>query len=121
MVSASLLFDAASSVLRQNGESIGSIPGKSFATALGVASQPFSSKMFADNEVSSGSGPNIDLGVTSQVKDWIAKTRPNFGFVGGGPRVAGGVQEDNEAQLTWYNNFRLRVVYNPAQNPRAPQ
>jgi hypothetical protein len=121
IVSASLLFDAAASVLRQGGGSVGTIPGKSFATTLGVATQAFSSKMLDDNVVSLGTSANTDIGVTSQVKDWIEKARPNFGFVVGGPRFAGGVFEDNDAQLTWYSNFRLRVVYNPAQNPRAPQ
>ena len=28
--------------------------------------------------------------------------------------------ENNKATLSWYENFNLRVVYNPALNPRAP-
>jgi hypothetical protein len=120
IVSASLLFDTASSVSRQNGESLGSIPGKSYATTLGMATQAFSAPMFADNDAPLGPGPTFDIGVTSQVKDWVAKARPNFGFVVGGPRSAA-IYEDNDAQVSFYQNFRLRVVYNPAQNPRAPQ
>ena len=122
IVSSDLLFDTAASVSRQNGESIGTIPGKSFATTLGVATMAFTPKMPADNDVSLGPGPAIAIGVTSQVKDWVGKVRPNFGFVVGGPRTAGAdPYEDNDAQVTWYSNFRLRVVYVPAQNPRAPQ
>ena len=29
--------------------------------------------------------------------------------------------ENNEGKLSWYGNFKLRIVYNPALNPRAPQ
>jgi hypothetical protein len=124
IVSADFLFDGAASAERSNGETVGQVPPKSFATTLGVGTQTFTPSMPDDNEVSLPTGPNIDVGVTSQVRDWVNKTRPNFGFVVWGPRGPvdpSSPQEDNDAQVTWYGNLRLRVTYNPAQNQRAPQ
>jgi hypothetical protein len=78
-----------------------------------------------DNEASiAGLTGSIDVGVSGQVRDWISKAHPNFGFVIWGP--TGPVDpsnppENNDAKVSWYGNIRLRVIYNPAQNPRAPQ
>jgi hypothetical protein len=124
VTAAELLFDTQASVSRSGGESIGQIPGTSHATTLGVGTQAFSPRMPADNEASLPGGPAITVGVSGQVRDWIDHSRPNFGFVISGPR--GPVDfhnppKDNDAKVSWYGNVRLRVTYNPAQNPRAPQ
>lgn len=124
VVSADFLFDTANSVNRSGGETTGQIPPKSVATTLGVGTQAFSPAMPDDNEASLPSGPNIDVGVSGQVRDWVSKARPNFGFVIWGPRGPvdpNNPPEDNDAQVSFYTNFKLRIVYNPAQNPRAPQ
>ncbi|HTP27287.1 MAG TPA: hypothetical protein VMK12_16750, partial [Anaeromyxobacteraceae bacterium] len=68
-------------------------------------------------------GPSFDIGVSSQVRAWLGG-RSNFGFIIGGPRptaTSSSYPQDNDAQMSWYGNFRLRVLYNPAMNPRAPQ
>ncbi len=125
IVSADLLFDTVASVSRSNGETTGQNPAQSFATTLGEGTGKFTTKMPDDNEVSlTPASGSIDVGVSSQVRDWITKAHPNFGFVLWGP--TGPVDpnnppEDNDAKVSWYTNFKLRVVYNPAQNPRAPQ
>jgi len=125
IVSADLLYDAQNSISRSNGETTGQSPPQSFATTLGVGTQAFSFAMPDDNEASlPTSGPSFDVGVSSQVRDWISGAHPNFGFVIWGPRPPvdpGNPPEDNDAQITWYGNFKLRIVYNPAQNPNAPQ
>jgi len=124
VVSANFLFDTASSIARSGGETTGQNPAKSVATTIGVGTQPFSSGMPDDIEASLPSGPSIDVGVSSQVRDWVSKTRTNFGFIIWGPRGPanpGNPPEDNDAQVSWYTNFKLRIVYNPALNPRAPQ
>jgi len=125
IVAAELLIDTGQSISRTGGgETIGTIPPKSFATTLGVASGPFTSLMFTDSEVSLTQGPPIDVAVNDQVKAWVSKAHPNFGFVIGGPRgfvSRSSPPQDNDAQITLYRNFRLRITYVPAQNPRAPQ
>jgi len=124
IVGANLLFDTASSIDRSGGQTTGQIPGKSFATTIGVGTKVFSSGMPDDTEASLPPGSSIDVGVSSQVSDWVSKTRPNFGFILWGPRGPAdpsNPSKDNDAQVSFYTNFRLRIVYNPAQNPRAPQ
>lgn len=121
-----LKFDTASSIDRSNGETIGRLPGRSFATTLGVGTQPFSSTFPDDNEVNLPSGPTavVEVDVSAHVSDWVTKVRPNFGFVISGPRGLvdpGNPPKDNDAQLSFYQNFRLTVIYNPDLNPRAPQ
>lgn len=125
IVSADLLLDTQSSISRSGGETIGQSPAASFATTLGGGIKPFSTVMPDDNEVSiAGLSGSIDVGVSGQVRDWISNAHPNFGFVIWGP--TGPVDpsnplQDNDAKVSFYGNVRLRVVFNPAQNPRAPQ
>lgn len=62
--------------------------------------------------------------ISGQVRDWISKAHPNFGFVIGGPTGMidpSNPPENNDAKVSWYGNIRLHVIYNPTQNPRAPQ
>jgi hypothetical protein len=125
IVSADLLFDTVNSVSRSNGETTGQSPPASYATTLGVGTQAFSAAMPDDNEVSIGqTSGSVDLGVSSQVRDWISGAHPNFGFVLWGPTSPpdqNSFPTDNNAQVSWYSNIRLQVVYNPAHNSRVPQ
>jgi hypothetical protein len=123
ITSANLLFDTQSSVTGAKSDS----PPNSYATTLCIATQDFAntpSPAPCNNEASLPTGTSIDVGVSSQVRDWITKKVTNFGFVLEGPRGPidfNNPPEDNDAKLSFYGNFRLQIVYNPAQNPRAPQ
>ncbi len=77
IVTADLLFDTIRSMTRTGNE----FPPVSHATTLAVATQAFTSHMLADNEAFLPGGPSINIGVTSQVRDWVSNNRPNFGFV----------------------------------------
>ncbi|HEX3500488.1 MAG TPA: hypothetical protein VHT04_14300 [Stellaceae bacterium] len=122
---ATLMFDTVNFVSRVNGETVSSSPPNSVATMNGMATQPFNNQMNADNDVTlpAGSG-TLSVGVSSQVHDWVTNAHPNFGFVFWGPRGPidrKNVPKDNDAMVSWYQNFRLNIVYDPTQNPRAPQ
>jgi len=123
VATAELLLDAQRSVERSNGEIASAVPPRSFATTLGVGTQPFSSFMPDTNQASLPSSASLVVTVSGQVSDWVTKVAPNFGFVLGGPRGSFGSNppKDNDAKVTWYGNVRLRLLYNPALNPRAPQ
>jgi hypothetical protein len=122
IASADLLFDTQTSISR-SGSTTTSAP--SVATTLGLGTGAFSTAMPDDDEASiAGLTGSIDVGVSGQVHDWITNAHPNFGFVIWGPTGLvdpGNPPENNDAKVSWYGNIRLRVVYNPAQNPRAPQ
>lgn len=121
---ATLSFDTVASVSRANGETVGTSPPTSFATTLGVGTQPFSAAFPDTNEVSLPAGPTVSVGVGSQVSAWVTNPASNFGFVIWGPRGPVNLSnppEDNDAQVSTYQNFHLSVVYNPALNPNAPQ
>lgn len=126
IVSADLLFDTQNSVQRSNGETLGSSPPRSFGTDLGMATSHEHSIEF-DNGVPLSFGPSFSIGVSDQVRKWIDKSHSNLGFSINGPGGSGGpidpnhVPQNNDAKLSWYGNFRLRVVYNPKLNPNAPQ
>ena len=123
IVTADLLFEAVRSIKRIT-ETTSTSPPESFANVLCVATQPFTSQMLCDNDATLPATHVINIGVSSQVRDWIDKSRPNNGFVIAGPRgpvSSSNPPEDNEARITFYGNIKLRVHYNPKQNPRAPQ
>jgi hypothetical protein len=124
IVSADLLFDTVGSVKRESGETTSTSPPTSFATTLGMATSPVSDKFFFDNEVSLNAGPSFDIGVSNQVRDWLDKSHGNNGFVLAGPTGLvddNNLPENNKAEVSFYGNFKLRIVYNPDQNPKAPQ
>ena len=123
IVSADFLFDTQSSVQRSNGETLGSSPPRSWATELGMATSHENSVEF-DNAVPLPFGPSFAIGVSDQVRKWIDDSHTNLGFsINGptGPVDNNHIPENNDAKLSWYRNFRLRIVYNPKQNPNAPQ
>jgi hypothetical protein len=127
LATANLSFDTVFSVSRAHGEpALGRVPGTSFATTLGIsiAIQASDVTMPETNLAPLPAGPHIDVGVSGQVEAWLTKAVPNFGFVVGGPTGLVDVNdppENNDALLSWYQNFNLHVVYNPALNSRAPQ
>jgi len=124
VASADLLFDTQNSIERSNGETTASSPPKSFATVFGTATSTSTGKLPFDNEASLPGGQSIDVGVSSQVRSWVDKSHPNHGFVIAGPTDlvdSSNPPENNQAKVSWYGNFKLRIVYNPAQNPHAPQ
>jgi|SRR6516162_3918791 hypothetical protein len=123
IVSADLKFTVDSSIAR-NGELVGQNPPACNATTLGMVST--SDLRSFDNPVSlPPCGPSLDVGVSDQVRQWIGSPpgHPNFGFVIAGPQldIPDNLPDDNSAAITWYGNFQLNVLYDPSQNPRAPQ
>ena len=123
ITSADLLFDTQNSIVRSNGETTGSSPPKSFANLLGMVTSQSDSIQF-DNDVPLPAGPSFAIGVSSQVRDWVDNSHTNLGFSLTGPTVLvdhNNIPENNDAKVSWYGNFRLRIVYNPKQNPDAPQ
>lgn len=123
---ATLRFDTASSIERHGNGTIGTAPGKSLATTLGVAVLPLgsSTEMPSTNEAGLPGGSAISITVSGQVADWVMNGVANNGFVIWGPRPPfdrSNPPKSNDAVLSFYQNFQLEVVYNPALNPRAPQ
>jgi len=123
IVSADLVFDTQKSIERSHGETTGSSPPKSFATELGMVTSESNGIEF-DREVPLNAGPSFTIGVSSQVRDWVDKSHENHGFSLTGPTGLvdhNNIPENNDAKISWYGNFKLRIVYNPDQNPDAPQ
>src|SRR4030095_1512265 len=123
VVSADLVFDTTKSIVRSNGETTGSSPPKSFATLLGMVTSSSNGIEF-DREVPFPAGPSFSIGVSSQVRDWVDGSHTNKGFSLTGPTGLvdhNNIPENNDAKISWYKNFKLRIVYNPDQNPNAPQ
>lgn len=130
ITSATLNFDIAQS-LSENGGVTNQIPPVCYATTLGMSTGANSDYYYYDfdNPVSLPSScgplirPSVSIGVTSQVRSWVDKSHANFGFILAGPRLdfGGDVPKDNDGNVSWYNDFQLVILYNPTQNPRAPQ
>jgi len=124
IVAATLTFDVEHSI-SANGEVTSQIPPACNATTLGVATG--TDYYNFDNPVTPlpPCGPSYTFDVSPQVRYWISNTSPasNYGFILAGPKLdfPNDLDQDNVVNLTWYTNFQLVVLYNPAQNPRAPQ
>jgi hypothetical protein len=123
IVSADLTFTVDSSI-SANGDVVGQNPPACNATTLGMATG--NEHYFFDSPVSlPPCGRSLDVGVSDQVRQWLgtAPSRPNFGFIIAGPKIdfPDDLPDDNTAKVTWYGNFQLTVLYDPSQNPRAPQ
>ena len=70
-----------------------------------------------------GSGSQ-DVNVTSQVREWLSGQHANNGFVIWGPLpipTEDAHPSDNNAEVSWYQNFRLKLLYDPTKNPNAPK
>jgi len=101
-----------------DGEPVGQNPPVSIATTLGVSTDGWN----FDHSTPLPTGPQFNINVTNQVRNWINHTHENFGFVIAGPRldIPSDLGNDTGGKMSWYAGFKLVVVYNPALNPRAP-
>ena len=132
IVDATLNFDVAQS-LAENGGVNNQIPPVSNATTLGMSTGTSSGSNGPyfwnfDNPVSLPScgpliKPNCSVDVSTQARAWATNSHANFGFILTGPILdfPSNLPKDNNGNVSWYNDFQLKVIYNPAQNPRAPQ
>lgn len=123
IVSADLVFDTVKSVNRSDSETTATSPPTSHATLLGMATSQVDGIAF-DRELPLPASPSFSIGVSDQVRDWIDGSHVNLGFSITGPTGLvdnNHIPENNDARLSWYGNFRLRVTYNPELNPNAPQ
>ncbi len=128
---ATLKFDMSHSENATGGPN--EIPPNSYATVLGMSTgtrNDGNGNYFwdYDNDVTLGScgaliSPNCSVDVSWQVNQWTSQKHFNWGFIIAGPKLStdNPLPKDNNAQLTWYKNYKLTVLYNPALNPRAPQ
>jgi hypothetical protein len=126
VLSAILLFDNLHSVDDTGGGPvIGQSPGQSYATRIGMADDASHRWTFTD-EVSLGWKTRpVEVNVTPHVGKWLSGT-PNLGFVLANdldvpPNDVHRLPTNNDAQITWYGNFRLRLFYNIPDNPRTSQ
>lgn len=124
ITNAELLLDTIRSVSRDDGRLIATEVPISYANKLCMSTEIYASPMLCDNHTRLPVGETIKVRVSEQVGDWVTMSRNNFGFVLKGPRPEFSIQtppRDNNAKVSWYSNFRLRVTYQPALNSRAPQ
>lgn len=124
ITNAEFQLDTDKSISRSEGKMVRTAAPISYANTLCMATEIFSSKMLCDYPTLLPVGETISLGVTEEVRDWIGMRRNNFGFVLNGPRPDFSAQtppRDNDAKISWYTNFRLRITYEPALNSRMPQ
>ena len=130
--SATLQFNVAQSENATAGPS--EIPANSYATVLGMSTGlingdngpyywPYDSDVTLPACIGGIIKPDCQLDVSSQARQWASGAHANYGFIFAGPilNLPGNLPQDNNAQLSWYANFQVQVVYNPAMNPRAPQ
>ena len=131
IVGAILTFDIENSIV-ENGGVNPRYPPVSVATTLGMSTGtidsgngPYFWNYDGDVPIPSCGPlikPNCSIGVSTQVRAWVAKEHDNFGFILAGPILDFPEQlpQDNNGSVTWYNDFQLQVTYDTAQNPRAP-
>jgi len=130
ILSAILLFDTLRSVEGPTSQGmISRIPGTSFATRIGMAADEwFGTPSFPlIDEVRLGwkSHP-VEVDITPYVGQWISGARVNYGLLLANdlelpPADADRLPKNNDVQISWFGNFRLRLLYNVPDNPRTPQ
>lgn len=108
-------------------------PAKSYATTVGMSTGTKNTGQGPyywdfDNPVPLPSCTTMmfepcSFDVSTQAKAWVSHTHANYGFIVAGPVMdfPSNLPHDNNAGISWYGNFQLQVLYNPALNPRAPQ
>lgn len=125
VLSAFLMFDTIRSIDRHAGMSLGTIPGKSYATRIGRADPSDSAKIIDEQGLGWRTHP-VEVNVTSYLPAWLLNPQDNHGFIIADDRPVprrddpDAVPRDNDALLSWYGNFRLRILYNVPDNPRTP-
>lgn len=110
------------------------VPANSYATVMGMSTGQISDGNGGqvwwnyDNEVTLAScgnliQPNCSQDLSFEVNQWTSQQHFNYGMIIAGPKlnIDDNLPSDNKAQLTWYDDFQLVILYNPALNPRAPQ
>jgi hypothetical protein len=130
ILSAILLFDTLRSVEGPTPQGmISRLPGTSFATRIGMAADesfgPPSFPLIDEVRLGWKSHP-VEIDITSYVGQWVSGARMNNGLLLANdlellPAVADRLPKNSDVQLSWYGNFRLRVLYNVPDNPRTPQ
>jgi hypothetical protein len=135
IVGATLTFGVDSSwspsvAIDSNGQPYQDNPPMSHATTLGMSTglkQGDQGPYFwdFDNPTTMPACTNAacSLDVTWEAKAWIAKTHDNWGFIIAGPNLdfPNNLPQDDVGVISYYGEFQLNVLYNPALNPRAPQ
>ena len=128
VASATLTYNVARSESSTGGSA--DVPPSSYATVMGMSTGQNSSSVWwdYDNEVTLAQcgeliQPNCLQDLSFEVNQWTSQNHFNYGMILAGPKAGtdNPLPNDNNAQLTWYDNFALVVLYNPALNPRAPQ
>jgi hypothetical protein len=126
IISAFLLFDTVRSLDRYPDKNpqrmFASVPGESYATRVGMPGANFA---IVDAVPVRGRLP-VEAHVTDHVSQWISGAVANEGFVIANgddvlPLSPTSLPRKNDAKISWYANFRLRVLYNVPDNPRTPQ
>lgn len=126
VLSAFLIFDTVRSIDRSNGVSYGTIPGISYATRIGRADVTNDEWVIDEQPLGWRTHP-VEVNVTPYLPAWFANPQANHGFILADDRPVPhrddpeAVPRDNDAKLSWYGNFRLRLLYNVPDNPRTPQ
>lgn len=132
IVSATLNFNIAQSENATAGSL--EVPANSYASVLGMSTGqvngsngpffwPYDNDTGFPSCIPSIIKPDCTVGVSQQVRQWVSGAHQNFGFMFAGPilNLPQNPPQDNNAQLTWYSNFSIDVLYDPSKNPRAPQ
>jgi hypothetical protein len=119
-----LLFDTLRSIDRDATATYSQIPGVSYGTRVGAAVPHDNIPILDPIPVGWRMHP-VTVNVTPLVNDWITNARPNAGFIVANSEdlrrmLYDEAPHDNNAQLSWYGNFRLQILYNVPDNPRTP-
>jgi hypothetical protein len=125
IVSAFLLFDTMRSVDLDRDlyptVLFAKVPGDSYATRVGLSA----SNWTVGDEVPVRGRRPVEAHVTALVNKWISGAQINDGFVIADDTEVSTASPSqlarkNDAKISWYANFRLRVFYNVPDNPRTP-
>jgi hypothetical protein len=131
IVAATLEYDVIDSFRGENGAA-SQFPPTCAATSIGQASvnlwdfddsANLPSTCTRPNTQDGVEKPSFSVGVSGWARSWIKKSHVNAGivFVGRAVDFPKDLPEDNKADVTWYGNFRLVILYNPDLNRRLPK
>jgi hypothetical protein len=131
IVAATLEYDVTDSFRGVDGAAT-QFPPTCAATLIGQASENIWDFDDSANLPSTCTRPNtqgdakkssFSVGVSGWARSWTKKAHVNAGFVFVGRVVdfPKDLPEDNKADVTWYGNFRLVILYNPDLNRRVPK
>ncbi len=128
ITSATLSFNVERSILADKFTFQDQVPPACNATTLGMGTEDVPYNFDNPVQLPPCAGGPYSFDVSTQARDWTSAQPPhgNFGFILAGPRLdfpsdLSNLPNDLLTSVSWYNNFQLTVLYNPALNPRAPQ